>query len=230
MSDEATRAIDPRFDPRFQRGYVPDVAGGARAKVRREPTDAPTEVETELFGPRSAVTSDRRPAPLTAAPPKPEADHAAALLAYFAPEEPTVPNPPTEPGPRSDPAPNPPTDLGPASGGITSHSESGMRREVDDGFVEPEPESESPFVRHRWLGFWVALAASIAFVVGGAVLYWNVSLEQMSPSGRIAGAAETQAFLSALYALGIGLVQAGALGIVVVLALGAVMSARRGRV
>ncbi|KQM82249.1 hypothetical protein [Agromyces sp. Leaf222] len=225
MSNEAARGIDPRFDPRFQRGYKTDAAAAARAAERRRPDAPPTAEEAALFGPRPPGAPPERPTPRieAAAPFAPtrvsEPDHAATLLAYFGPkagaEATTSYAAEAQSQGRIEPSP-----LEQAL-----HADDGMGAH-DDFVVEPEPLSESPFVRHPSLSFWVALAASAAFVIAGVVLTWNVNLEQMRPTGRMAGA-ESQAFLSALSALAIGLVQAGALGVVVVLAMWAVQSRRR---
>ncbi|MFF2370510.1 hypothetical protein [Agromyces sp. NPDC058110] len=244
MSDEAARGIDPRFDPRFQRGYVSDAAANARKPARREPTAPPSPIETELYGPGSVGTAAERSAPLREearvleADRTPEPDHAAALLAYFAPEQGEtgsrarpVPDDEAMFAPRSDAPSTPgPSRIGPPPSTSAVHSDLGMRAGEgagdDDFVVEPELESESPFVRHPALRYWTALAISVVFVVVGAWLSWNMTRERMSPSGTMADQAEAQAFLSAVAALSAGLVQAGALGTVVVLAVWALQSAR----
>ncbi|GAA1839109.1 hypothetical protein [Agromyces salentinus] len=219
MSDEAARAIDPRFDPRYQRGYTPGVhevptavpeAPREAQRVEREPGGraAATEAAVARKPQRgdTAIVSDEQ-----------AHDHAAALLAYFGRETGSEAVGSTGGPPRGARIEAPPAAAG-------QYADSGMAELLDASVTDAEHESESPFVRHPSLAFWVSLASSIAFVLIGAVLYWNVNLEQMQPGGRIGG--EDQAFLSTMHALGLGLVQAGVLGIVVVLALWSVQVAR----
>lgn len=221
MSNEATRGIDPRFDPRFQRGYVPDAAALAAdpppAAVVAEPPAARAAAVPSASRPADPRDrpADPRDRPADADPA--DDDHAAALLAYFGPEagaapavatasaaaqpSPRVGPPPTSSAPRADAAPSP------------------------EFVVEPEPVSESPFVRHPSLRFWLGLAASTSFVIVGTFLYWNVNIQQMRGSMDVDG----QAVLQASGALATGLAQAGALGVVVVLAVWAASSGRRSR-
>lgn len=233
MSNEAARGIDPRFDPRFQRGYTPDAAATAspQASVAEAATEpalaepaagrASQRRETGIRA-EPAVGREVRPPERVVRPDQLDDDHAAALLAYFGPPADRAAAPDAaesdEPQHRGRIGPSP-APAEPAGSGFD-------RRHGEHVDVDADSENESPFVRHPSLAFWVALAASIGFVVVGVVVSWNVSLEQMRPTGRMSGA-ETQAFLSALSALGMGLVQAGALGTVVVLAIWAVQSGRR---
>ncbi|GAA1955373.1 hypothetical protein [Agromyces allii] len=226
MSDEATREIDPRFDPRFQRGYVPDAAGSAQPTATFARPSAETPAARADDGPARAASA-QSPAIASSAPARStttadDADHAAALLAYFAPEaDPQAAAAPEVAAPGAPPA-RAATYIGPPP----SHAVSGMNAAPADSdfVVEPEPVSESPFVRHPALGFWVVLGTSLGFVVAGAVLTWNINYAQMS--GRMTLPSEGQAFINAMSALGAGLVQAGVLGIVVVLAVQAVRSGR----
>ena len=228
MSNEAARGIDPRFDPRFQRGYTTDAAAAARAAERRKPHDPPTEEEAALFGPRPPGTAPERPAPRVEPAPAPEPDHAAALLAYFGPEAHSVAHPEASQYARSEAPALDQHRIGPPPTAFGEHSDPGMpssQGDVDHFVVEPEPESESPFVRHPSLRYWLALAVSIGFAVAGAAIYWNVALQQMSGVAMLDTAG--QAFQNALSSLGTGLVQSGLLGVVVVLAVWAVQSARK---
>ncbi|WP_143109732.1 hypothetical protein [Agromyces sp. CF514] len=116
--------------------------------------------------------------------------------------------------------------IGPPPSAIGEHADPGMHSERGDArfVVEPEPESESPFVRHPSLRYWVALVASIGFVLTGAVLYWNINLMQMS--GMMTLSSEEQALQSAVYSLSSGFMQAGVVGVVLVVGLWAVQTGR----
>ncbi|GAA1507498.1 hypothetical protein BJ978_000763 [Agromyces terreus] len=229
MSNEAARGTDPRFDPRFQRGYVPDAAASVSDGVARDPH--PVAGSRPLIGapaPAEAEPAALHPAAGAAVVEEAQTDdHAAALLAYFGPDTGAVraPRPVGEPDPVGT---RPGVFIGPPPPRTAAeHAESGMHASSGGFVVEPEPESESPFVRHPSLRYWVSLAASIAFVLFGLWLYWTVNLDQMS--GMVSLGVEQQAMYNSLQSLASGLMMSGALGTVLVLGLWAVQAGRGAR-
>lgn len=214
MSDGTVPEIDPRFDPRFQRGYVPDAAvptpdpipghrppdrgapvtgfGDSRdtpqvpVATRGEAGESPNPV-TETAGVTGAAAAD-------AAADAGADDPALALREMLAQTQ----------GERLD-----------ASGrdGRAGQDEAGTDAE---SVIDASPA--------RW--FWIAFAACVLFVVVGSVLYW---VQTSDPSvymggGPRAGIDETVRVV--VGALSPALVQAGVFGGIAVLLIWAVRGHR----
>ena len=181
MSEGSATGIDPRFDPRFQRGYVPDVAAAPQV------TDAAAApVDVEPVGDRD--------------------DGSAEVLQALIRES----------GEARGLGSSAPTDgsasTAPASTGLTDADAvvaSDSRFPEED--VRPEEVHLSPT---RWM--WIALGACVAFIVVGAVAFW---VQASDPSNYIGGvrAGIDETFRLVINALAPALVQAGVIGIVVVL-------------
>jgi hypothetical protein len=210
MSKDATRAIDPRFDARFQRGYASDAAA-----------PAPPEAEADARAAAPPPTAPDTRTPRAEAPPRTVPAH-------------PVPRP--APGIRSPEATAQRpvaqvtheqhhvdllAEMGFVADAADEHADPGMRRREPAKEEQDLPVDSVP-QRAR---FWIALGASVAFVVAGAALTWNAMNSQMSPTGRMGmGDQVTQQMMQSL---GAGLVQAGSLGAIVVLAIWAVSGLRR---
>ncbi|MGI9825398.1 hypothetical protein [Agromyces sp. Marseille-Q5079] len=208
MSKDAARGIDPRFDPRFQRGYTPDAAEPMRPDAAPVAADPVPVVRGTPAQPASRAAPDARPAtaivpPSVAATAHRNDDHVDLLTQIgFAGAEAHA-DQGIPPGPPSTTAPSP------------------APRQPGAGL----PVSTPTVLPRR--GFWIALGASVAFVLGGVALYWNLNYEQMRPMNVTSS--DGQVLLQAGMALATGMMQAGVLGIVVVLAIWAVRSGSRGR-
>jgi hypothetical protein len=176
--------IDPRFDPRFQRGYAPDSA---------EVTDSGASAD----GPDRMAGGDAAEG-VTAAPPSP------------APARADSPNP-VEPTPPEAARP-----LDPVAADVP----------VPEGGDSSQPEDEGGVASAtRWL--WVALASCAAFTAIGALLYWNLANDQQRFMGAI-GTPPEEAFRLFATVLSPALVQAGVVGMVIVLAVWVVRDRRTG--
>ena len=167
MSEGSATGMDPRFDPRFQRGYsheateVPVLDEGPTTDAAALPS--PDDVEVPV-------------APALAGPPEP-ATEAAAVAQEASPDPGTPPHPVATQGP----------------------------------------------VPTRWL--WIALAACAGFVVLGSAAFWVQATDPSNYIGGVrAGLDETVRLV--VNALAPALVEAGLVGIVVVLVFWA-LTARR---
>ena len=196
MSEGPAAGIDARFDPRFQRGYEPDAAAAQQA------TDAAAQ-------------------PVVATPSR--HDDIAAPIAQAAPSAPSEPVPSVASVPSVAADPEPPR--GGAQRTVAADAASDPRPPVDADDDDPfaAEEEEERLTPTRWM--WIALGACVAFVVVGAVAFW---VQASDPSNYIGGVREgiDETFRLIVNTLAPALVQAGLLGIVVVLVVWAV----RGRV
>lgn len=196
--------IDPRFDPRFQRGYAPDAA-------------APAPDPTPARDPRPAPD----PTPRPGTTPTPDAAFAPDPTPRGARLDPGVPvsgsrdSADTPQVPVATPAaaaesPNPATrGVGPADGGLTDGG-------LADGEAAPHTSPS------RW--FWIALGVCVAFIVAGATVYWTQASDPAYFMGGQPGFSQTmQQFVMALTP---ALVQAGVVGIAVVLVAWAIRGRR----
>lgn len=186
MSEKAEPGIDPRFDPRFQRGYVPDAAPPSRARGTDGRAGDDDAALGELFAhvERGAVDGEATDAVRATDDPTPEARahddpaEAGQLAAAAAPAGP-----------------------------------------------EPDPGTGVGAPSTRW--FWIALAACLAFIVVGVALFWNGASDRAmfraAPSGL------EGAFNQFSMTLAPGLVQAGVIGVVIVLVMWALTGRRSGR-
>jgi hypothetical protein len=158
VSDGTASDIDPRFDPRFQRGYVPDAAA---------PTSEPTP-------PQPAPPAASAPAPAPALDPDVDAaaDPAAAFLGLLAHAQ-------AERLARSD---RESVDGDPVDGEPAEHdSTEGERAAVPQPDAEPMVDV-SPV---RW--FWIALAACLVFIVVGVAIFWNAATDRSMFMGGASG-------------------------------------------
>jgi hypothetical protein len=204
---ENTAGMDPRFDPRFQRGYVPDAAArpdpipSQRAPDRAAPVtgfgdsvDTPPRLVATRGGAVESpnpVTETERVTDATAADAGAD-DPAAALREMLVHAQ----------GERLD-----------ASG-----------RDAGAGQDQPQLDA-GPVVDAspaRW--FWIALAACILFVVVGVALFWNGASDRTTfmtaPSG-VEGVFHQYSMM-----LAPALVQAGTIGAVAVLVIWAIRGRR----
>ena len=202
MSEGSATGIDPRFDPRFQRGYVPDAAAApqvtdaAAAPIDvgpvRDRDDGAAEVLPALIRESGAARGLGSTAPMDGS--------ASTRRASTGPTSagPTSTHPTVSPAPTDD-------EVADADAVVASD---GRFPEED---VLAEDEHLSPT---RWL--WIALGACVAFVVVGAVAFW---VQASDPSNYIGGvrAGIDETFRLVINALAPALVQAGVIGIVVVL-------------
>ena len=202
MSEGSATGIDPRFDPRFQRGYVPDAAAApqvtdaAAAPIDvgpvRDRDDGAAEVLPALIRESGAARGLGSTAPTDGS--------ASTRRASTGPTSagPTSTHPTVSPAPTDD-------EVADADAVVASD---GRFPEED---VLAEDEHLSPT---RWL--WIALGACVAFVVVGAVAFWA---QASDPSNYIGGvrAGIDETFRLVINALAPALVQAGVIGIVVVL-------------
>jgi uncharacterized protein YjeT (DUF2065 family) len=136
--------LDPRFDPRFQRGYVPDAAASGSESVPPPPAE-PTA-----------------PAPAPDADAASPGDPAAAILGLLAHAQAERlaghSHEPDDSDPRDDQQAEPDPHV------FTSPVEPQVQPRADaEPIVHPSPA--------RW--FWIALAACFVFVVIGIALFWN---------------------------------------------------------
>jgi hypothetical protein len=188
VSEGSATGIDPRFDPRFQRGYVPEAAAVPPA------TDAPS-APVDIAPARGGDT-----APPEAASALVRESAEARVLGSSAATTGRA-----SPGPIGRPAP--PTDDAAAQPDAVGAS--------DDPFAEEDALAEEErLTPTRWM--WIALGACVAFVVVGAVAFW---VQASDPANYIGGvrAGIDETFRLVINALAPALVQAGLIGIVVVL-------------
>ena len=202
MSEGSATGIDPRFDPRFQRGYVPDAAAApqvtdaAAAPIDvgpvRDRDDGAAEVLPALIRESGAARGLGSTAPTDGS--------ASTRRASTGPTSagPTSTHPTVSPAPTDD-------EVADADAVVASDGR------FPDEDVLAEDEHLSPT---RWM--WIALGACVAFVVVGAVAFW---VQASDPSNYIGGvrAGIDETFRLVINALAPALVQAGVIGIVVVL-------------
>ena len=190
MSEGSATGIDPRFDPRFQRGYVPDVAAASQAT---EPAPAPAPIDVAPVHGRAA---DRAEA-VRALVGEPEEARGLGSSAS------TIGSASTGPVQR------------PARAADDEFAEADAVAASDEWFAEEDaPADEEHLTPTRWM--WIALGACVGFVVVGAVAFW---VQASDPSNYIGGvrAGIDETFRLVINALAPALVQAGLVGIVVVL-------------
>ncbi|WP_448808317.1 hypothetical protein [Agromyces bauzanensis] len=188
---EAKAPIDPRFDPRFQRGYVPDAAAPAAAEAPMVPTapevpaSAPTPASvddpvTATDGPEAEVPA--RPA--DPEPVRPAGDDASAPIGARSP---------------SDPEP-----------------ESALA-----ALFEPSSQASSTFAAWFTAGWGVSVVAAVL----GVSLWWASIASQNYYSGP---GNESDRWLQAFgWMVAPSLVEAGLLGLVVMLVWTGLRHARR---
>ena len=205
MSEGPAAGIDPRFDPRFQRGYVPDAAATPQAM------DAAAQPVVGDAPPRRHRRRGRQAEPVAQAGPAAAAEPA-----------PSVSTEAVEPVPSvvADPEPSRGGGRPIAAAAAASDDRLPVEAADDDAFAEEERLTPT-----RWM--WIALGACVAFVVLGAVAFW---VQASDPSNYIGGvrAGIDETFRLIVNTLAPALVQAGLIGIVVVLVTWAVRG-RAGR-
>ncbi|WP_350348059.1 hypothetical protein ABIQ69_15695 [Agromyces sp. G08B096] len=203
---EARQEFDPRYDPRFQRGYVAADHEGA-APLEPAPERSPAEPALDAV-PRRATAAD------------PEAGRSRRAVDQAGPATATAV-----------PAAGPPAGVPgePTAGGVAAAAPdpggtSSTPSVVDDARSTSQPPA--PFVATRWL--WLVLAASALLIVVGVASYWSL-IGGRGAYGYAMGTDE--AVRSAIVsALGPALAEVGVLGIVgVLLAWALVAGGRRER-
>jgi hypothetical protein len=224
VSDRTVPDIDPRFDPRFQRGYVPDATAPGPDPI---PSHRPPDRAAPVTGFGDSVDTPQGPVatrgeavespnPVTDTEGVTDAgaadagadDPAAAILGLLAHAQ-------AERFARADPE----RDVTPADD---------WRAEPDSPAftqaAQPEHDAE-PMVNAspaNW--FWIALAACVVFIVVGVALFWNGASDRSMFTGIRSGL--EGAFNQFSMILAPGLVQAGVLGSVVVLVVWAITGRR----
>lgn len=184
MSDDATTGIDPRFDPRFQRGYVPSPESG-RAAAEAPPTMVP-------------------PPQAPAAPPLGSVPLVAARSAEPV-EHPHVATPSTNSEIRSADAAEP------AVSGETG------------AFENSDAGSEPHTIARRWIV--AAWAVAIGALAIGFWLFWSVAGDRGIYYGN--SASYDPVLQQAAWTIAPPLMQAGGIGVVVLLAWQAIRRAQR---
>jgi uncharacterized membrane protein YgcG len=187
VSGNPEREIDPRFDPRFQRGYDP---AGSGPDATGPDATGPDATESDVPGADTTAEDDgvdrviralrERNDPPTA-PPVDEVDGPADPRT---PAEPAEPDEPAEPGDRTQAA-------------------------------DPIEPARTAWSGVRW--FWIAIGACLAFIVVGSLMYWNTVADPRRYTGPI-GSGIDETIRMVITALAPALVEAGVLGIVIVLA------------
>ena len=197
MSEGSATGIDPRFDPRFQRGYTHDPA-------------------------ETSFPADDRATDAAALPPREDA----AATASPAASAPTAPVAPAPAAASAAPAPAPapaaaPSNAPPGSGPDAVVAAEEARADPDDS---PDDDLvDQPFSPTRWL--WIALAACAAFVVVGSVAFWVQASDPSNYIGGVRAGLDESVRL-VVNALAPALVEAGLVGIVAVLVTWAVTGRR----
>ncbi len=194
----APPGIDPRFDPRFQRGYVPDAAAPA-------PDSASTPDQTQ----RDARLDRAAPVAGFADPADRAPSVAAARGDAAGSPDPVAPGASVAAAAVASPA-------------VATAAQDAA--DAEEARTEPvlEAESSPRVAPARW--FWIALAACAAFIVAGAVLYW---VQASDPAYFLGGQPGfTQTMQQFVMALSPALVQAGVIGIAAVLVAWAVRGSR----
>lgn len=196
MSEGSATGIDPRFDPRFQRGYAHDPPETALGDDDGAPTDA--------AAPRPREEADPRAAPAVSFPPSASP---ADTSSSPAPADPSL-----DGRPSTSPLGSAPDAAVLAEGGPV---------DVDDAPDDPlVDQSLSPT---RWL--WIALAACAAFVVVGCVAFWVQASDPSNYIGGVRAGLDESVRL-VINAMAPALVEAGLVGIVAVLVTWAVTGRR----
>ncbi|RZS68756.1 hypothetical protein EV187_1194 [Agromyces ramosus] len=215
MSQTTDRAgIDPRFDPRFQRGYVPDAAEAPEpddetpvsASAGAPAAMAPGRVEPDA----SAAASASARASVLVPTPAPAPPRSSADLPATSAREPVATSSRVAPDDRgATPFPRAVTDE-PA----VDDQLSAMFEETDD-----EPSPTDPWFLAAWA------VATVAVVVGGAL--WWAGIMAEDPFG---GARPSDRWLQYVgWVVAPALVQGGLVGIVAMLVWTGVRWARRHR-
>lgn len=200
MTDSKAR-MDPRYDPRFQRGYVGSEADGTPH------ADAPP--------PTSPVVA---PVPVTRVPREQVESHPVRVE----PEQPPVPEPqvvagriatnvaaPTDPGLRTaEPADAGAVDAAGDAGDAGATRDAGDVAVADGGPADPE----SAVLARAWLiGGWLFSGAILA---GGIWWAWTAAIDPRYYTGF--GSADSDAFMYLQWSVPPSMVMIGALGAVVV--------------
>jgi hypothetical protein len=197
MSGSSAPEIDPRFDPRFQRGYVPDASASSPPRLNAVPsrqqsgavsdsTDADSEA---ALGASLAAGNDQGAGPTAVrdgvSGPHPDSE-VAADVGEVAPEA-----------------------------AVADVRESAQPDELAP--VEPAPPAT------RW--FWIAIGVCLAFIAIGSLLYWNLASDPRRYSGPMEVGVDATIRM-VVSALSPALVIAGVIGIVGVLATWAISGRR----
>ncbi|QEO14222.1 hypothetical protein FLP10_07175 [Agromyces intestinalis] len=193
--------FDPRYDPRFQRGWV-EPEGGADAPPHVDPPShrqAPQQARPARLAPESAEDPAHDPAPARAE------DLFAELIAPES-SEPRDPRDPRGGREQSQLAPRGGAGLPEVQVAGFAPSSNGVPVEASD-LVPPESVRR---VTARWL--WLVLGLSVVFVVVGALAYWQSITQQNPYTGAISSM--DQATLLILSQVAPGAVEIGVIGIV----------------
>jgi hypothetical protein len=205
MSESNATGADPRYDPRFQRGY----SGGAEADAPGVPSRSSQQPESELSRPEreSLDELERRASERTAPQRVPE-----ARIEAF--ERHQLDG--AEPAPRLESTGDP----------TAEHPDDPVIDPADDpGGLLDAPLEAGPSGA-RW--YWIAIGACLVAIVIGALIYWT----QVSDPGIYSGAVRsgidetTRMFLSAVAP---ALVQGGIIGAIAVLVVWASWNTRSGK-
>ena len=198
MSEGSATGIDPRFDPRFQRGYGPDAAAAHQVT---DAAAAPLDI-----GP----ARDHDDAPAEPVRALIRESGAARRLGSSAPTDGSASTGRTSTGA---PGSSAPTDDPVADADADADADAVLAS--DGRFPQEDPPAEEEHLTPtRWM--WIALGACVAFIVVGAVAFW---VQASDPANYIGGvrAGIDETFRLVINALAPALVQAGVIGIVVVL-------------
>ncbi|UOE43707.1 hypothetical protein [Agromyces larvae] len=166
--------FDPRYDPRFQRGWV-EPEGGADAPPHADPPShrqAPQQARPARPAPESAEDPAHDPAPARAE------DLFAELIAPES-SEPRDPRDPRGGREQSQLAPRGGAGLPEVQVAGFAPSAYGVPVEASD-LVPPESVRR---VAGRWL--WLVLGLSLVFVIGGALAYWQSLTAQNPYTGAV---------------------------------------------
>ncbi len=208
----APPGIDPRFDPRFQRGYVPDAAAPAPESAST-PEQTQRDARLERAAPAAGFADPADLAPSVAAARGDAAGFSGPLAPGAAVADPAVASPAVASAVQDA-----------AGAGEHRPDAAADAADAEEARAEPvlEAESSPRIAPARW--FWIALAACAAFIVAGAVLYW---VQASDPAYFLGGQPGfTQTMQQFVMALSPALVQAGVIGIAAVLVAWAVRGSR----
>ncbi|MFF2277583.1 hypothetical protein [Agromyces sp. NPDC058126] len=187
------RGMDPRYDPRFQRGYDASRDGEATAS-----TGAPSAVGARGDAGHGAAGRDAG-GPDAAGEPEPSLDAGRDRPAYITPPPPADPDPSTHPDP--DPAVDPRRAQGPMAG----------TRRPGERDLESDRRAAAARV-HSWLiAGWAVTGGALLL---GTWLSWSVNSDFSYYSGIVDQASENLRVLG--WALAPSLLLTGAIGAVVV--------------
>jgi len=212
MAEGNVTGVDPRYDPRFQRGYSgtgdTDVPG-ASPRPQPAPSSQPQRESLEEL--------ERRASERTAPKRVPELPSRSF--------EPRTPVNGTDPATRSREG----AQAGESTrrGGSNGDEAAGHSDDppADPTAGAPVQQLEAPSSSARW--FWIAIGACVGFIVVGSLLHWVQASDPGIYGGGAMGTDETtRMFLSAITP---AMVQAGVIGAVAVLVVWATRGTRSGR-